>query len=359
MSALKEFTLQSKSAWRTLVEELPWQGKDIYYLPEWYATWEESGHGQSRCLYAEIDGDQFLYPFLLREIEGYDLPRRYYDIETAYGYGGVVVCGNPPLKSIQHFNRLIDEWLAEHSVVTELVRLSPLLNHVKWRQCDYFCVRKDVFLDVPGKTGEQIWTHHLSSSTRNKIRKGEKKGLITHFSKSLEKPIDEFIPLYYESAARLKMDKFYWFSEDYFKALSNQLGGLCFTANVTLGEEVVSSSIWLQYDGTVHYFLAATGNNSTKISCSDAYFWAVISRLVDSGDCKLIHFGGGLSNDINDSLFRFKAKYGNRVEDVFIGRRIHLPEIYESLSRQWENRWPSLVPEHGHKLLKYRLTGNE
>lgn len=255
---LRELDLSSRAEWREFVEAHRWVGKDVYFLPEWYATWEESGYGKAWCLYAEINGCRFLYPFLLNKIEGYELPGEFYDVETAYGYGGVIFCGKPTSDIISRFNRQVDQWLADHSVVAEMLRLSPFLNMVKIRDCDYCCVRKDVFLDCQGQSRELIWNNVLSCKTRNMIRKAQRVGIKVVITEDIDKSLPEFSLVYTKAAKRLTMDRFYRFPERYFLAVQRNMRAHCFTATAYIGGDLAASSVWINYAGCVHYYLGAT-----------------------------------------------------------------------------------------------------
>jgi hypothetical protein len=56
-----------------------------------------------------------------------------------------------------------------------------------------------------------------------------------------------------------------------------------------------------------------------------------------------------------DSLFKYKSKYADREEEVFVATGVHDRERYDDLVSQWRARHPNLVDEHGHKLLCYRI----
>ncbi|MDR1916612.1 MAG: hypothetical protein LBQ58_08575 [Synergistaceae bacterium] len=62
--------------------------RDVYYTSEYYRLYEMNGEGDGRLFVYERGGDIGVYPFLKKRITGYALDRPYYDIQTAYGYGG-------------------------------------------------------------------------------------------------------------------------------------------------------------------------------------------------------------------------------------------------------------------------------
>ena len=50
-----------------------------------------------------------------------------------------------------------------------------------------------------------------------------------------------------------------------------------------------------------------------------------------------------------------KKKFAkNRTTDFFIGKKIHRPDLYNAIVRQWENRFPQHVERYENRILKYR-----
>jgi hypothetical protein len=350
-------TLESSAEWHFLLESKPWTGKDTYFLPAWYQTWEKGGYGRAHCLQVNIGDVFFIYPFLLHAIEGYDTGERYYDVETAYGYGGVLTSGYPSAGQTAEFNTLVDRWMLDNRVVAEFIRLHPDLNNMKLREATYTPARQDVFLDLQNKTKESIWDGILSAKTRNMIRKAEKNNMEISIHKNLKKSFNDFTRVYLESARRLNYERFYWFTDMYYKAFQECMSDLAFQVNVTQDKEVIAASIWLDYGDTWHYYLAATADEYTHLPCSDLSIWKTICTALESGVPHRLHLGGGTSIDPEDALFKFKAKFSDRSEMVHIGRRVHNEPIYKILCDQWAQKYPQLVSLHRHKLLRYRETG--
>lgn len=351
-----ELDLHSKVAWQRLIDSRPWKGEDIYFLPAWYETWQASGYGQAKCLYVLIDGYEFLYPFLYRPIEGYELRKTYYDVETAYGYGGILFNENPPHTVVNQLNRVIDGWMRDNNVVAEFIRLAPTLNDHMLREAFYIPVRKDVFLDLAETSQQIVWETVISGSTRNRIRKSEKYGLQLKVSEPLDdETFSDFVTIYREAAHRIGMDSFYHFPDKYFEALKEILGPYALAVNVEKDGDPAAASVWLRYKNKLHYYLAGTGNKFVKVQCSHAYMWRLVSYELELNRASIVHFGGGMTTNPDDTLFQFKAKYGNRFSTTYIGRKTHFKRVYSSICNQWQKRYPNLVAQHGHKLLKYRL----
>jgi lipid II:glycine glycyltransferase (peptidoglycan interpeptide bridge formation enzyme) len=279
-------------------------------------------------------------------------------VQTAYGYGGVLMVGPSSDHAVHEFNVLVDEWMQDHKVVAEFIRLLPDLNLKKIRKSTYVPVRKDIFLDLAGFTEESIWEKLLSSKSRNMIRKSQKENLQIFLEKDLEASFNDFVRIYQEFAQRIEMDPFYFFSDAYFRSFQIHMQDFVLLAHAKKDGKICASSVWLCYHDMIHYYLGTTDKAYTHLPCSDAYIWGVIRSMLESGVAKVIHFGGGMSMDPDDTLFRFKAKYANRSEVVYISKRIHNDSIYRMLCDQWAQKNPHLVPKHGQKLLRYRERNN-
>jgi lipid II:glycine glycyltransferase (peptidoglycan interpeptide bridge formation enzyme) len=351
---ITDLTLAAADRWFRLVDSYEWIGKDIYFLPQWYRTWEESGHGKAHCLHGKIGTLEFLYPFLINRIEDYDLPGEYFDVETAYGYGGVLLARIPSADEKKLLNKLVEEWLKDNNVVAEFMRLLPDLNSLHARVADYIPVRFDLYTDLEGLSKEMAWESLLNAKTRNMVRKAERNRLHFQVTDNLNDLFPEFVSIYLETVDRVGMDQFYYFNDSYYKSFVDNAENRILLANIRYEDQIVASSVWLLYNRILHYYLGATRNKFRNAGSSDAYLWGMLTHTLDSRVAEKIHWGGGLSLDPKDGLFRFKAKFSNRFEKVYIGKNILFPKIYDMLCEQWQRRYPGLVKKHGKKLLKYR-----
>ena len=91
---------------------------DIYFSPDYYASWQGTTPGTATCLHARIGDIEVLYPFFKSEIPGTD---GYFDIASAYGYGGAITSGPFDETTQQVFDTLVSEWCEQERVVAEFV----------------------------------------------------------------------------------------------------------------------------------------------------------------------------------------------------------------------------------------------
>lgn len=154
---------------------MPEHIRDIYYTRKYYKMYELSGDGKGKLfVYYNNSGDMALYPFMLKEIQGYDIGNKYYDIETAYGYGGPVL--NCVDKSfIKDFEDSFIKYCKANNIVAEFVRFHPLIKNqnVFCKDIEVLHNRITVQLDLT-KSLSDIWNEDIKSKNRNMIRKAKK-----------------------------------------------------------------------------------------------------------------------------------------------------------------------------------------
>ncbi len=342
------FENEDMALWRKELESFPADVKDVFYSPSYYKTWAGIEKGRACFAYYEDNGMKFLYPFFLAEIEGYDLPGRYFDIMTAYGYGGVIANHpNPPEKSISSFNEAFSQWALENKVVTEFIRQDPLSEHY-FRKTEYIPVRKNVIVEnYPG------YEPH-SRQARKNLRRAEKSNLEVIIDKDFEF-LSEFIRLYNMSAKRLGMEDFYFFPEIFYQHVAEMLSGFSGLLHVRKENVFISSLLFFEYGERVTCHLIGSDPDYNDTRMNDLVYKSIIDYATSKG-YKITHLGGGLTNNEEDSLFRFKEKFGTASRDVVIGKNILLPEIYKSLEGQWRKKYPEAVDKYENYVLKYRYT---
>ena len=80
----------SKEQWLLSLEHFNKSQLDIYYYPSYYEAWETTEEAVPTCLLIETENGFILYPFFKKEITGFNIDQKIYDIYTAYGYGGLL-----------------------------------------------------------------------------------------------------------------------------------------------------------------------------------------------------------------------------------------------------------------------------
>lgn len=334
--------------WSEAINKIPKENSDINFLPEWYKTWEDYENATAKCIVAEIEDFTFVYPFLISPIEGFNTDKTYYDIQTAYGYGGVIT-GNkevPPTVA-GLFNKKVDEWLIENNVVAEFIREHPLLNHFR-READYVKVRQNVY--VPLNQDYRI----PDSKTRQKISKALRNHELKILYDNKLEFMNEFINLYNLNARRIGMRDYYFFPDDYFNKVKTLLANNSELIHVLYNGKIINSVLCFTCGnkGTLH--LAGADHEYQALKANDFMYYSAIKHYADLG-LEILAIGGGLSSREDDSLFHFKKKFSDLHMDVMVGKRIINPETYSELITQWQIKFPHLTDKYKNFFLKYRM----
>lgn len=331
--------------WGTILESFPAHLTDLYYLPQWYQSWAQHEHAEALCLYCEVDGYRFLYPFFKKKIENYDLKDDFYDIQSAYGYGGVIANKELiPAKVEKQFNDIISAWLLDNNVIAEFIRENPLISNVR-RHAEYDCVRQNIYIEttknyrIPDKQARQNIAKALSSN------------LSIMFDYNMEY-LDEFIKLYKLTQQRLNMHQYYDFSSSYFESIKELLAEYSTLIFIVNNGQIIAGGLYISRHEKASLHLTASKVEYQILRANDLLYFGAIQLSLKNG-VAILNVGGGTSNDPNDSLFRFKKKYSDNLKEVRIGKIIHNKEIYEKLTHDWEINHPSLLAKYDNYFLKY------
>ena len=314
--------------WDIYLDSMPTELKDIYYKREYYRLQEVNGEGKGKLFVYKEGNKLCLYPFLINEIKGYNLDQVYYDIETAYGYGGPL-SNTDDEEFIKKFEENFMKYCIDNSIVAEFVRFHPLIkNQNIFKQgMKVLHNRTTVYIDLT-KPLEEIWKNDITSKNRNVIRKAEKNHLTVEFNEDLE----VFKEIYENTMKKVNAGDYYYFSNDYYSQL-DKLDNIYIS--VKYEDEVIASAIFMKCEGYFHYHLAGSIKEYLKYSPNNLLLWTAIKYAKDNG-FKKMHFGGGLSDSLEDNLFKFKKSFSKDTSDFYIGKRIHNDEIYNELISRWE-----------------------
>jgi hypothetical protein len=333
--------------WKSAIERIDSKLADIFFLPEWYATWENYEHSVAKCIVAEEDDYLFVYPFLMRSIEEYDIATECFDIQSAYGYGGVITNNvSVPKPVIGKFNDKVTEWLTDNNVIAEFVREHPLLDHCR-RDADYVLARKNIYIEASRNYRILELKNHQHVS---KFRRDEKLKVV--IDDRLE-GMDEFVRLYHLNANRIGMSKYYFFSEEYFSLIKNLLKDHARLINIYYEDHLIHSLIYLFYGNKASLHLAGADHSLYKFNLSAVSFFESVLYSAELG-LETVNIGGGLTADEQDGLYRFKKNFSNNIKDVYIGKKVINQLVYDSLVSQWKEKYPHLKDKYKRFFLKYR-----
>lgn len=322
----------SSSNWNQYLNEFKLEGKDIYFTSDYYKLYESNGDGVGKCfVYKDDNGNLVLYAFMLNEIKGYDLKNKYYDIETAYGYGGPITnCLDE--RFIDDFENCFIDYCKKNNIVAEFIRFHPLIKNENIFKNDIEILHNRVTVTLDLTKGiDKIWSEDIKSKNRNMIRKAERNGLFVE--KSLD--FEVFKDIYRATMDKVDADSYYYFNDDYYNEIKENNDYILF--NVKKENQVIAAAIFMGYGNYFHYHLAGSLKEYLKFAPNNLLLWEAIKYANEKG-YKRMHFGGGLTDNLEDNLFKFKSSFSKEYADFYIGKRIHNKEIYYYLIEKWEEK---------------------
>ncbi|MFD6442159.1 GNAT family N-acetyltransferase [Peribacillus sp. NPDC060186] len=308
----------NENHWDSIVKSF--KNHDVYYLAGYVKGLEIHGDGQPVLFYYEGEGLRAINVAMKRDIsndpkfEGTIPKLTYFDLITPYGYGGWLIEGNgfhSDLKS------KYEELCTREGIVSEFVRFHPVLE----------TVNRNLYTVVDhGRTGcleldseELIWSN-MSSDMRTQVRKLGRKGVEVHHGWTPEL-IEQFIPIYEATMDKDNATPYYYFKEDFYKSVYEDLKDNATMFYATYEGQIVSMAI-IMFAGTqLHYHLAGTDQEFGRLGAAKALM--VETALWGSRNgYKTLHLGGGVGGK-ECKLFEFKRRFNKNTKTTFsTGRAI-------------------------------------
>lgn len=305
---------------------------DIYFTRKYGLLNEKIEDGVAEFFDFQSDYGRMTHSFIKRKIPTEIDNNQYFDIISPYGYGG------PIIHNTTNRDALIEEFTVEFSkyckngnIVSEFIRFHPLYSNQQDLEdlYDLQLIRKTVGTNL--FDFEDPFQEEFSKSTRKMVRKLLRDSKISYQVNESVDQLDDFKTIYYSTMERNNASDFYYFGDEYFNELLKNFKENIITVSVFYEYKVIAMGLYFISDDNIHVHIS--GTLSEYIDYSPAYIlkYATVEWGKENG-FKLIHYGGGTSNDSNNSLFKFKKKFGQNTEfDFYIGKKIWNDEIYDKL----------------------------
>lgn len=308
---------------------------DIYFDKKYGELYEEKGISSlvNYSLTSELGTIE--YNFLKRKIvlESIELEEDWFDIITPYGYGGPCILNSRDTKKlVAEFEKEFSKYCKENKIVSEFVTFNPLVGNAEDFKDIYDLNLGKYTVGTDLKYGLETLNKEFSKSTRKQIR-----GILKNDNISLQmvkspKSLKEFKEIYYQTMERREASKFYYFDEKYFENLLLDFQEKILLCNVLYKEKIIASSLNLLSNKTIHVHLSGTNTDYLKYSPAYLLKYGVANWGIDN-EFEMIHYGGGKTNQKDDSLFLFKKKFGkNTMFKLYYGAKIHNFNMYNYLT---------------------------
>jgi hypothetical protein len=329
-------------AWQQAWHDLPVERREVYSSPGYHAACARWERATAHCLRATTATGSMLYPYL-----AHPTADGRHDAQTAYGYGGPIFVGAWSGEERRAALDALAGHLRATGAVAEFVRC-----HTEWadaeelRKAGYraFQVRTNVECELTGAEFDAAW----SSGARRNVRKALASGLKTRIGSSPE-DLAAFARLYAMTAERLQMAAGYRFDSQYFRDVS-AVPNVRLVVVETPERQVVAGAMVFVGGRLAHYHLGASDFAFQERRPNDLLYHGMATLAREAG-CERIVWGGGMSNDPDDSLFRFKTHFGAIRRPVYCAGRAIDQAAYDRLCADWHAQNPG---RESKMLLKYR-----
>ena len=297
---------------------------DVYYLSGYVKAFMIHGDGEPQLLYYQTDTLRAIYVYMKRQtfLEGI------YDSITPYGYGGVLFEGNTSFENLRSFWIEYNNLMISENIIDNFVRYHPVIaNANKMREVsEVVDLGNTIALDL--SSPELIW-ENISSKNRNMIRKAEKNGITIHHGcdYSLFK---EFIPIYNATMDKDFASDYYYFKEDFYKSIFNDLEGHYEIFYAKYCDKIVAMSIILFANKQMHYHLSGSILEYRNLAPSNLLLYKAALWGYEH-NYKTFHLGGGVGSG-EDGLYKFKLSFNKKSDFRFsIGKQIFNIDTYNLL----------------------------
>jgi hypothetical protein len=336
------------NSWDNYLSLLPSNKFDIYFTEAYLHL--NKNEGIPECFVCQERENIWLFPYIKKQIVFNDFI--YWDFESQYGYGGPISnCDDCTF--LQQVQIEFCKFMKNNGFIAGLIRFHPLLNNqLLLKDCaTLFFNRNTVGVDL-SQDIDTIWHEQIHTKHRNSIRKAEKSGL-KYFVDFEFKHYNEFKQLYVKTMEKNHADKFYFFDNTYFETFKNTFKENSFLGHVVFEDTIISSSMFFFSKDYAHYHLSGSNEDFLTLNPNSLLIFKTIEYFKNMNK-KILHLGGGSDQSVENSLYRFKARFSNKQYDFYMGEIIFNPDLYDKICKNWAEADSDKVIINHNKLLKYR-----
>ena len=281
------------------------------------------------CMFIEEKNNFFFMPYLKKKIN-LDGFKDFYDIESPYGYSGPI-SNSEDQTFLSNAIELLKEYCLKKNIIACLIRFDPFTNlHGKINDNNLNISYEG---DIVYKTLnlENNISEDYNSSIKNKILKAKKNDLSVSISDNYQDFLT-FINLYLHFMKQKKANQDYFYSLDYFKKIFKQIKKNFdfFVIHKNGSKEIFGGCIVLKSVEKASIHLSTVSDKIKKFGAS-VLLRHEITEFYRKKNYKLINYGGGLTKNNSDSLFKFKKNFSKETKPYFIGKLVTNNELYSKI----------------------------
>jgi len=310
--------------------------------------------GEPEAAVYEDERGYVFYPYLKRKIKGDWLPKsldnKYFDITSAYGFGGPIVNGREDQREalFADFRHSFEKYCLNNQIVSEFIRFHPLhsdpsifIGHV-----DLVNKGPNVFVDLQKFQTEEQFLASYRTSIRYEVRKAIKLNVSIEIEDDGAR-LEEFLDIYYHTMRRNDATPYYFnFDMRFFRNVIDRLKGNFTFFHAIYEGKVISTALCLYDKSSVYIFLSGSYAEYFKLCPNVLLKHAIVVWAKEQG-IETFLLGGGYAP--NDGILAHKRGYaagGECEASYFVGQKTHNPFVYDRLAMLKEKHANRLSPHY-------------
>ena len=334
--------------WSEVLRRLARLGQtDVYFTPNYAHAMAPKDSVVEALLY-EDSGEVLFMPITRRAIPG---ERGLSDFETPYGYSGPLASSRDPDFLARGWSSFAEKG-KEAGIIAGLVRSNPLLDN--WEcvvpELHKIVTQRSTVLLSSGKSVEDVVSTY-PPGLRKRLARARRKGV--RVVRSGVESLREFSAIYSRRMREVGASEDYFVAEKQMRALFSSphiIADLyvCLDAQ----GETVGGAITLGGSRFLNYHLSASRTSARDLSPNDVLRHAVIERFTRT-NFETLNFGGGTTDEADDSLLAFNRKFSAEEATYFAGGVVFWPTQFTAVKSRWSSGAQVKEPSDS-KFLSYR-----
>ncbi len=334
MTGIEMLTTENAERWRAVLPA----SESVFGSVEYARIYEEHSGYPARLAVCPDVG--IAYPCFLRPIGS--LPFAQGDAQAGYDlvtpeYTGPLCSLSPGGNVRTGFAEAFTALCRGEGIVTEFAHLHPWRAHTDLLDPDGVAFNREiVYVDLT-PTEEEIWAHSTTHDCRWAIGRAQRHG-VSVFEASEPEHIREFHRIYVGTMDRRRALQRYYFPVAFFESIFTQMRD---SARFLLAEHegrIVAAGLFLHDETNAYYHLSGSDHAFRQLYAGNVLLWEAI-RWARAGGRQRFILGGSYQQ--GDGIFRFKASFSPLRARFHTFRKVHLPDSYDALCRQWSAHYGS------------------
>lgn len=324
---MKSLLIKDKKNWDLTLRKF--KNFDAYHILEYLELYKSSTSEPNLFIFKDEE-NIFALPFLKKTISN----SKYYDFETAYGYGG-------PLSTSLDQKFLTSAWqefikdIKKEKIIAGIIRFNPILNSEEMIKNSYVKIIykcSTVVLNC-NKSLETV-RNNYAKDIKKRIKNNKKYSFVVDVSNN-KKKLEQFSKIYLERMKSLNADKEYFFDKIYFNKFIRIPEKNWKLLTVFYDNKMIGGTILFFNNEICNVHLSSSIKAYFKLSPNIIIRDNIIKYCYEN-KIKHIHFGGGRTNKNDDSLLQFKKKFCDNCKTYWLGGIITNDQIYKKKINKFE-----------------------